>query len=161
MMVRKVFLLAIALLFTLSIRNCEAATWVKLGQINAGEVIAGYVDKDSIQNTSGRFFSIKSFEIWEKWTFTPPRLLNNKAVQEILYFSQYKNNQQYCVKEVVYVYSDKSRINANPPCDYQRVTPDSINELTWQYIFKTYVPSQKKQRPKPTPSKDKDIPYSS
>jgi hypothetical protein len=134
-------IVAMIFFFVLHAQSCEAASWTKIGQARDGEIIVGYIDKESIQAISSFFTSMDKFEIWEKWSFSPPRLINNKAVPEILHFTQYRNNKQYCVKEIWYVYADGSRMKNTFSCEYQRVPPDSINELVWNYIFKTYVPT--------------------
>lgn len=121
--------------------GCEAATWTKLGQANEGSVIVGYIDKDSLQEVPAIFTSLDKFEIWEKWTYSPPRMVHNKDVPEILYFSQYRKNKQFCVKELWYVFADGSRMRNTFACETQRVAPDSINELVWNYIFKKHVPT--------------------
>ena len=121
--------------------SCEAATWTKLGQVNEGGVITGYIDKASLQEVPAIFTSLDKFEIWEKRTYSPPQMVHHKEVPEMLYFTQYRKNSQYCVKEIWYVFSDGSRMRNTFACETQRVAPDSINELVWNYIFKTYVPT--------------------
>lgn len=135
-------LIIVVILFSLLYASdCEAANWTKLGQAKDGAVIVGYIDKESLQEVPAIFTSLDKFEVWEKWTFSPPRLINTKEVPEILYFTQYRKNRQYCVKEIWYVYADGSRMRNTLACEYQRVGPDSINELVWNYIFKTYIPT--------------------
>jgi len=141
MVFRKGFLLAIVLLAIVSYQNCEAATWTQIGQVQDKESIVGYIDKGSVQDVSSFFSPQDKYEIWEKWTFSPPRVMNTKVVPEILYLTQYKKNHQYCVREIWYVYADEARQKNSFSCEYQRVVPDSINELVWKYIFKTYVPA--------------------
>ena len=134
-------IIAVLLFSLLFGADCEAANWTKLGQTNEGGVITGYVDRSSLQEVPALFTSLDKFEIWEKWTYSPPRKLQNKDVPEILYFTQYRKNKQYCVKEIWYVFNDGSRTRNTFACEAQRIPPDSINELVWNYIFKTYVPT--------------------
>ncbi len=129
------------ILFSLLHSSSEAATWTKIGQARDGAVIVGYIDKESLREVPAIFTSLDKFEIWEKWSYSPPRVINTRDVPETLYFTQYRNNKQYCVKEIWYIYADGTRMRNTLACEYQRVPPDSINELVWNYIFKTHVPT--------------------
>ena len=144
--VRRIHKISIALFCFLlvTVHGCEATAWNKLGQVQDGETITGYIDKDSIKDASSFFSPMSSYEIWEKWVFSPPRQFNRKPAQEVLYYTQYKKSKQYCIKEIVYVYANEPRIQTTRDCDLQRIMPDSINELVWNYIFNTYVPSLEK-----------------
>ena len=91
-------LMAVLLALLLLGGSCEAATWTKLGQVNEGGVITGYIDKASLQEVPAIFTSLDKFEIWEKRTYSPPQMVHHKEVPEMLYFTQYRKNSQYCVK---------------------------------------------------------------
>ena len=134
---------------------CEAAKWEQVAIVKEGETtITGYLDKNSIEDDNSKliptFLVQKKIAVWEKRAFSPARVLYNRPISEILQYTKYQENKQYCVVETWTIYNDGSKLNNKEICQFTRIAPDSIEESVWRYLFVSTQPPPPPKTPPPS-----------
>jgi hypothetical protein len=115
---------------------CEAAKWEQTGAVKEGEItITSFVDKESVKSITTFLIGANKRELWEKRVFSPPKVMYQKPVAEMLHFNLYHQNKQYCNKIIRYVYTDGSTLDNTFECKYVPIVPDTLEEGTWKYLF--------------------------
>ena len=129
---RRFMFLLISLTFLSGTTTTEAATWV-ITSTSPNRSLSVYIDTSSI--TPG---PDGSKEAWFKNEFTPPdcTIFAGKCVVQSVGYQRYYPNKTSCLIEgTVYFTSGPDSVSP-PSCKPKRITPDSIGEINWEYLFR-------------------------
>lgn len=123
-------LLLLALATVSAPSSMEAANWKVVGE---GGAVTIYIDTASISGGQAG-----PREAWLKTEYGSPNCstgLKNKCIANFLSYERYFSDKSFCTLEVLCHFSDGTDQRLSFSCRPVRLSPDSLGELVWKYLY--------------------------
>ena len=112
----------------------EAARWKWISETTSDFV---YIDYESISLLGPN----GPKEVWIKFLLKSPECNSdftksfNKCMQSMSSYQRFFSNKSACILQQTYYFTDNNHVQRKFPCDVFMITPDSVNETIWKFLF--------------------------